>query len=150
MSTRTFFKCRSAASPLGLAGKVDPLNVLPLYLSFIVIFVGLCHLKEIQDADLPPALHYIRYIAEIPLSTMTAHEEDDSAETAETGELLRMIICMTRESSERLVMAQYLQSDIAFKRVAGFLEFEIGGSDQNAKIGLYCFVWNSMIIYIFY
>jgi len=49
---------------------------------------------------------------------------------------------MTRESSQRLVHAQYLQSDIAFKRVAGFLEFETGGLDQNAQIALtYCRVY---------
>jgi hypothetical protein len=97
------------------------------------ILEGLCQLKEVQDSDLPPALHYIRYIAEIPLSTMTAHDEDDSNDTSE---VLRVIICMSRESSQRLLAAQYLQSDIAFKRVAGFLEFEIGHLDQNAKIGL--------------
>ena len=79
-----------------------------------------------------PALHYIRYIAEVPLSNLTTHEEDDSNET---GEPLWIIICMSKESSRRLLSAQYLQSDIAFKRVAGFLEFEIGGSNQNANIG---------------
>jgi hypothetical protein len=63
---------------------------------------------------------------------MTAHDEDDCVET---GESLRMIICMSRESSRQLLAAQYLQSDIAFKRVAGFLEFEIGDFNQNAKIG---------------
>jgi len=36
-----------------------------------------------------------------------------------------------------LLQAQYLQSDIAFKRIVGFLEFEIGGMDQNAKISVY-------------
>jgi hypothetical protein len=67
---------------------------------------------------------------------MPVHEEDD---TNETREMLRMIICMSKQSSQRLLAAQYLQSDIAFKRVAGFLEFEIGGSDRNAKIGQFSF-----------
>jgi len=40
---------------------------------------------------------------------------------------------MTKESSHQLLRAQFLQSDIAFKRVAGFLEFEVGGLNQNAK-----------------
>ena len=79
-----------------------------------------------------PALHYIQYIAEVLLSNLTTHEEDDANETEEP---LRIIICMSKESSRRLLSAQYLQSDIAFKRVAGFLEFEIGGSNQNANIG---------------
>jgi hypothetical protein len=64
-----------------------------------------------------------------------AHEEDES--NLNTGELLRIIICMTKESSHQLLRAQFLQSDIAFKRVAGFLEFEVGGLNQNAKIGLF-------------
>jgi hypothetical protein len=102
------------------------------FLQLLNKFTGLRHLKEIQDADLPAALHYIRYIAEVPLSNLSTHEEDDSDET---GDPLRIIICMSKESSWRLLHAQYLQSDIAFKRVTGFLEFEIGGSNQNANIG---------------
>ena len=68
----------------------------------------------------------------MPLSNLSTHEEDDSNET---GDPLQIIICMTKESSRRLLCAQYLQSDIAFKRVAGFLKFEIGGSNQNTNIG---------------
>jgi hypothetical protein len=55
--------------------------------------------------------------------------------TVESGQPLRIIICMKKASSLRLAKAQFLQSDIAFKRVAGFLEFEIGGLEQNSKIG---------------
>ena len=55
------------------------------------------------------------------------------------GDLLRIIICMTQESSHRILRAQFLQSDIAFKRVAGFLEFEVGGLDRNAGIGMFLF-----------
>ena len=94
---------------------------------------GLRHLKECQDNELPSDLHYIRCAEELPLGTLTEHEED---EPNDTGESLQIIICMTRESSRRLLRAQYLQSDIAFKRVAGFLEFETGGWNQNAQIGL--------------
>jgi hypothetical protein len=83
---------------------------------------------------------------ELPLSALTEHEED---EPGDTGESLRVIICMTKESSQRLLRAQYLQSDIAFKRVAGFLEFEIGGLNQNAQTGLSaaCFMV-IMVIYL--
>ena len=101
--------------------------------NFLAVTTGLCHLKEAQDSDLPPASHYIRYISEIPINTTTVHDEDDSNDA---GELLRIIICMSREGSQRLLAAKYLQSDIAFKRVSGFLEFEIGNSDENSKIGL--------------
>ena len=85
-----------------------------------------------KDNDLPPDLHYIRYAEELPISTLTEHEDD---EPNDTREFLRIIICMTRESSRRFLHAQYLQSDIAFKRVAGFLEFETGSLNQNAPIG---------------
>jgi hypothetical protein len=94
---------------------------------------GLCHLKESQDRDLPPELHYIRYIGEVPISALTVYEDDGPIN--ESGEILRIVICMTKQSSHRLLHAQYLQSDIAFKRVVGFLEFEIGGFNQNASIG---------------
>ena len=50
---------------------------------------------------------------------------------------ISIIIYMTKESSHQLLHAQFMQSDIAFKRVAGFLEFEVGGLNQNAKIGLF-------------
>ena len=94
--------------------------------------IGLCHLKEVQDNTLDSGLHYIRYIEEIPDATLVAHDEDEPDEIKEP---LRIIICMTKISSRRLAQAQYLQSDIAFKRVAGFFEFEIGGLEPNAKLG---------------
>jgi hypothetical protein len=94
---------------------------------------GLCHLKESQDC-LPPELHYIRYIGEVPISSLTVYEDDEHI--IESDEMLRIIICMTKQSSRRLLRAQYLQSDISFKRVVGFLEFEIGGFNQNASIGV--------------
>src|ERR1700676_3713685 len=50
---------------------------------------------------------------------------------------ISIIIYMTKESSHQLLHAQFMQSDIAFKRVAGFLEFEVGGLNQNAKIGFF-------------
>ncbi|KAF9232366.1 hypothetical protein BU15DRAFT_90674 [Melanogaster broomeanus] len=39
---------------------------------------------------------------------------------------LRVVICMLPQNSQRLQTAQYIQSDIGFKRVAGFQEFELG------------------------
>jgi hypothetical protein len=101
-------------------------------IGFICFATGLCYLKECQDRDLVPELHYIQYVGEISVGTLAIHEDDDPNEM---GESLRIIVCMTKESSRRLLRAQYVQSDIAFKRVAGFLEFEIGGWNENAKIG---------------
>jgi hypothetical protein len=133
MSMHTFYKCRGVVSPSEPDGKVIGFTCPDLFEANICcVTAGLCHLKQIQDAEFPPALHYIRYIAEVPLNSMTTHDKDDHTEN---GELLQIIICMSRESSQKLLAAQYLQSDIAFKRVAGFLEFEIGNSNQDAKIG---------------
>lgn len=87
-----------------------------------------------QDETLEPEFHYIRYMGEITDSVVITQDEDDDPELDEK-EPLRIIICMTKTSSWRLAQTQYLQSDIAFKRVTGFLEFEIGGLDPKAKIG---------------
>lgn len=90
-----------------------------------------------QDDCLPPEQHYIRTIEEIPLDCMPVHEEDDLDHEmlADTTRTLRIIICMTPVQSQRLSCAQYLQSDIAFKCIIGFLEFEIGGLDRNSRTG---------------
>ena len=101
---------------------------------FIGFATGLRYLKEHQDHDLSPELHYVRYLGEVPVGALAVHEDD---EPKKMDESLRIVICMTKESSRRLLRAQYLQSDIAFKRIAGFLEFEIGGWNENAKICLY-------------
>lgn len=37
---------------------------------------------------------------------------------------------MSKEGSERLAQAQYIQSDIAFQRVVGFDEFEMACVDR--------------------
>lgn len=68
---------------------------------------------------------------EIPAEGMCAHEEDE-LELDNSGEALKIVVCMSRESSQRLLDAQYLQSDIGFKRVIGFHEFELGGLDWES------------------
>ncbi|KZP25255.1 hypothetical protein FIBSPDRAFT_909652 [Athelia psychrophila] len=87
---------------------------------------------------------YIRYTAETPLNGLPVYDEDDPdhSDPSDTAMMLRIIICMSPESSRRLAAAQYLQSDIAFKRVSGFLEFKIGGLDRNANMAVpYCRVF---------
>ena len=96
-----------------------------------VFTTGLCNLKECQDHDLSPELHYVWYVGEVPVTTIAIHEEDEPEES------LWIVICMTKKSSRQLLHAQYLQSDITFKCIAGFLEFEIGGWNENAKICWY-------------
>jgi hypothetical protein len=60
------------------------------------------------------------------------HEEDDW-EDVKPGDVLRMVVCMSKTGSQRLIRAQYIQSDIGFKRVAGFYEFEIAALDRDAN-----------------
>ncbi|KAF7969704.1 hypothetical protein HWV62_26160 [Athelia sp. TMB] len=108
------------------------------------IIIGLRNLKDEQDKSLPPEKHYIRTIEEISLDGMPVHEEDefDYEMLADLRRTLRLIVCMTPAQSRRLSRAQYIQSDIAFKRVAGFLEFEIGGLDNNSQTAVtYCRVY---------
>ena len=53
------------------------------------------------------------------------HEEDEPK--PEDGDVLQVVTCISPESSQCLVEAQFLQSDIGFKQVVGFMEFELGG-----------------------
>ncbi|KZP19049.1 hypothetical protein FIBSPDRAFT_955798 [Athelia psychrophila] len=102
---------------------------------------GLLDLKRAQD-ELPPENHYIRYMAEIPLSRLPRYDEDELELATSAVTMLQVIVCMRPASSRRLAAAHYLQSDIAFKRVSKFFEFEIGGLDHNANMAItYCRVY---------
>ncbi|KAF7981503.1 hypothetical protein HWV62_33057 [Athelia sp. TMB] len=68
---------------------------------------GLLHLKSVQDRTIPSSETYIRFAAEIPINSLPVHDEDELEPPNPTDTMLRII------------------SDIAFKRVSGFLEFEI-------------------------
>jgi hypothetical protein len=63
------------------------------------------------------------------MTKFVLHEEDDPVLVGE-GDEVQIIICMTQEASERLLAAQYLQSDMAFKRIVGFYEFELAAVDR--------------------
>jgi len=41
---------------------------------------------------------------------------------------------MSKKNSIRLSNAHYLQSDIGFKRIAGYQEFELGGLDPSSRM----------------
>ncbi|KAJ7687183.1 hypothetical protein B0H14DRAFT_3534204 [Mycena olivaceomarginata] len=77
------------------------------------------HLKRLQDEQLPRHLHYIRVMLDIKNDSLPAHEEDEPPLLPEEKST-RIIICMTPHSSSRLQKAQYLQSDIGFKRIVLF------------------------------
>lgn len=95
-------------------------------------------MKRLQDDTVPKEEHYIRFAQEVSLT-------DDSAELpeemqplpAETAEMrptdptkMKIIVCMHPKRSQQLLDAQYLQSDISYKRVVGWKEFELAGKDR--------------------
>ncbi|KAF5353020.1 hypothetical protein D9757_012737 [Collybiopsis confluens] len=100
---------------------------------------GLLHLKSQQDNLLDPSEQYIRAALEIPVSLLAAEDNDNPSDGLSSDEPLRIVICMTPHASRRLIEAQYIQSDISFKRVVGFYEFEIASVDPytNTKIDDY-------------
>ena len=113
-------------------------NCIRVPLLINLILLGLLHLKQRQDQELPPEEVYIQYAAEVLSLGSIIHEEDDDMNGA-GGDPIRVIICMNKESSKRLLDAQFLQSDIGFKRIVGFQEFELGGRDHNSRTGVSIF-----------
>ncbi|KAK1236202.1 hypothetical protein PQX77_000554, partial [Marasmius sp. AFHP31] len=94
---------------------------------------SLLYLKQTEDQTLPPHERYIRYAEEVPLS-------DEEPGTADP---FRLAVCILAENSKRLVQdARHVQSDISFKRVSGWLEFELGGFDRTTNGSVcYCRVY---------
>ncbi|KAL0571531.1 hypothetical protein V5O48_010432 [Marasmius crinis-equi] len=99
---------------------------------------GLLHLKAQQDALLDPKDWYIQRVIEIPLKDVPRRIEDDQWDQGEGGfdqhtDVFRLVVCMTPEGSERLGKSQFNQSDIAFKQVVGYYEFEVAGIDRSSN-----------------
>ena len=63
------------------------------------------HFKATQDEKLSPEDIYIWFAEEIHLG-LPSHKEDNPEWSEEP---LRIIVCMTKESSRHLLEAQYLQ-----------------------------------------
>ncbi|KAJ7127685.1 hypothetical protein C8R44DRAFT_616325 [Mycena epipterygia] len=102
---------------------------------------GVLHRKAFQDANIHPGDHYIRKILDLDDDTLPEHEEDE-APVPSNQKRTRIIICMSRECSRRLRQAQYLQSDIGFKRIVGFLEFELACMDRDANTSvIFCRIY---------
>ncbi|KAG6847262.1 hypothetical protein H0H93_009227, partial [Arthromyces matolae] len=94
-----------------------------------------------ENATLAQDDVYIRKIIELPSSSFEVHDEDEPASDGRDADV-RMIICMTREGSRRLQNAQYIQSDIGFKRVVGYYEFELACLDRLANTSvIFCRVF---------
>jgi hypothetical protein len=74
-------------------------------------------LKKAQDESLPVQSHYIRRM--IHLTNVPVYEEDNPVPVTADGASsnVYIVICMTDKGSWRLHETQYIQSDMAFKRV---------------------------------
>ena len=95
------------------------------------------HKHESEMGNTEP---YIRFIGALSPDSL------DSEMTSKTNhkegleeDLYRFVICMTPSSSWGLLRAQYLQSDIAFRRVVGYEEFKIGGWDAECNFSKWPF-----------
>lgn len=86
-----------------------------------------------QDENLPPHEHYIRRIITLDTDSVDHHEEDED-DPAFKDSKIRLIVCMSPKASERLLKSgRYLQSDIGFKRIVDFQEFEMACMDRDAN-----------------
>ncbi|PPQ84978.1 hypothetical protein CVT25_010531 [Psilocybe cyanescens] len=104
---------------------------------------GICHLKDYQDAHLPSEEHYIRRVIDLPHDTLDVHDEDEPGDLGNSEtENLKIVVCMSKEQSRRMHGGQYMQSDIGFKRVIGFHEFEMTSMDRKANTSvIFCRVF---------
>lgn len=104
------------------------------------------NLKAHQDEKLPKENHYIRRVLAIDQAYSAEDAEDDIVPQAAKDDCLRIIICMTPESSRRLLSSgRYLQSDIAFRRIVGFKEFEVAGMERDANTSTF-FILHSLLL----
>ncbi|KAJ7211557.1 hypothetical protein C8J57DRAFT_1097634, partial [Mycena rebaudengoi] len=95
---------------------------------------GVAQLKEHQDHFISPEDHYIRRMVAVTPEARHEDEEPEDAPSKGEDDKLRIVVCMKKESSRRLkAMGQYLQSDIAFKRIMRYLEFELACKDRDAN-----------------
>ncbi|KAJ8090954.1 hypothetical protein PM082_024878 [Marasmius tenuissimus] len=103
---------------------------------------GLLYLKQQQDDLLPPPDHYIRTIVEVDFDSVDDDCDESGIELSRDSKKMRLVVCMTPEGSRRLGSAQYLQSDIAFKRVVGYYEFELAALDRASNTSVtFCRVY---------
>lgn len=117
-----------------------------------MISIGLLYMKRLQESYLLPEAIYIRRAIEIPnlegidltlgLDARALDDADAPDSESDDNVPFRMVICMFKGASFRLHSAQYLQSDIGFKRVIRFQEFELGGLDPESRTSKSLVIYN--------
>ncbi|KAF8990805.1 hypothetical protein BDZ89DRAFT_1173479 [Hymenopellis radicata] len=101
-------------------------------------WAGAIHMFQ-EEQKLPPEDRYLRRVIDLDASTLPVHPEDNKRTKAtDRSPNLKAIVCMLPEASRRLLKAQYLQSDISFKRIVEYREFVVCGLDR---------VSNTIIVY---
>ncbi|KAJ7813542.1 hypothetical protein B0H14DRAFT_3749798 [Mycena olivaceomarginata] len=95
-------------------------------------WAGALYFFNQQSLTRPFEDQYIRRMVELDPSALEVHPEDEPRTSNDTPSL-RFVVCMGAEGSRRLLGCQYVQSDIGFRRVTGFYEFELGGWDRDAQ-----------------
>ncbi|KAJ3859292.1 hypothetical protein EV359DRAFT_75667 [Lentinula novae-zelandiae] len=83
-------------------------------------------------------------MVELPAAELPPDEDDLSEDQRfpSASQPFRFAVCMTSEASKRFVDTQYIQSDIGFKRIVGFYEFEIASIDRYSNTSVtFCRVY---------
>ncbi|KAJ7580745.1 hypothetical protein C8J56DRAFT_1057692 [Mycena floridula] len=105
---------------------------------------GLMHLKKVEEATLDPSFHYIRCMKEMtwPQTVTGDFEEIEPNMEVTKSHVFKLVLCMFPQRSFDLLDAQYVQSDISHKRIAGYKEFVwIGFNRETQNIMPYCRVF---------
>ncbi|KAE9400248.1 hypothetical protein BT96DRAFT_938867 [Gymnopus androsaceus JB14] len=92
---------------------------------------GLLEQKRVQEKEHAPQDQYIRVMDEFLLPDVRSHVMDEDA-MEENSEKFCIVICMFPQRSHDLLKAQFVQSDISYKRVVGFKELEFVGWDEQS------------------
>lgn len=92
-----------------------------------VSIAGVKELFASQCHNVPCEEWYIQCVEELPWEDLLDPEPRPLGDQDTT---FRLIVCMTPSHSEALHRAEYMESDISFKRVVGFKEFELVGFDR--------------------
>ncbi|KAJ6477108.1 hypothetical protein C8R47DRAFT_393343 [Mycena vitilis] len=93
---------------------------------------GVFNLEIKHRLERPLKDRYIRFVVDVDASKFAIHPEDELSLAPSGPCRLQFIVCMGWEGSDRLRRCQYVQSDIGFKRVVGFYEFELAGWERDA------------------
>ncbi len=68
----------------------------------------------------------------------------DPLQLSDQDNKFRIVICMTPQRSHHLLHATDVQSDIAFKRVAGYKEFELVSYDPHSHSRTHFHLFSSL------